>query len=884
MSGSLGSLVVELSANMAKFQSDMGKASHIAQQNMEKINSAVATAKKGLEALAAGLSIHAFADMIKSTIEVQDELGKMSQKLNISVENLSALKYSGALADVSLQQLGVGLGMLSKNMLLTEESSAKMINSTKALGAIPVGAAAAFKLLNISVEASIGHLKTSNQVFLEVADKFSKMTDRSLQTALAMQIFGKAGKDMIPLLNEGSAAIKAQREELARLGGLMTDEMVAASKEAKENMISLGFATDGLKRVLVNELVPGLNDITKAMVEAAKEGGVLTAIWVGLGGLASNIINGSEASQTKKHLDELTASIKTAQTQLAAGSLKPKGSSDKFFSFLIPDVKLSQAAIASIRKNIESMTRERDAIIKSMAPPAAKPKTDSADQDRMACILAGGKWENGKCGKMDTSGGVKDDPTKALLANQLKIYEEGVAKESALLATRNKFLDLYNNENLVSIKDYYAAKKSIQDEDVINTLALYDKEIAALKAYSAKADKATDRAEATGKINDLLAKKAKLEQSSMETGIVAGVQEAKAFHDLGNQIGSVNAQLFEFTGNLHAAAVIRFDQQNEALRIRLTTEHNKAALDQLDLAEKYTLARVDLNKLDEQSALIKGASANAEKRISIAQQAGAMTELGTLQAISAVRKKEADQLQTIYENYKQIADVSGNEKFKLDADNMKVALESLRAESDLVAQKFDTIFKDSFATAFEQFATGAKSAADAFKSFSQSVGAEISKLAAQQLSKDLFGNMFTPGSTSGGGGGDSGWAGAALSLLGGLFGGAPSSGSMFADQTAGFSAADLAAWGGPTRASGGPVNANSPYMVGERGPELFMPSGAGRIVPNHELSSNSSSGGGEGHTINVYISGSNNAPDVRRSASQGAREALAALNSAQRYA
>ena len=103
MSGSLGSLVVELSANMAKFQSDMGKASHIAQQNMERINSAVATAKRGLEALTAGLSIHTFADMIKSTIEVQDELGKMSQKLNISVENLSALKYSGALRPPPIQ-------------------------------------------------------------------------------------------------------------------------------------------------------------------------------------------------------------------------------------------------------------------------------------------------------------------------------------------------------------------------------------------------------------------------------------------------------------------------------------------------------------------------------------------------------------------------------------------------------------------------------------------------------------------------------------------------------------------------------------------------------------------------------------------------------------
>ena len=43
---------------------------------------------------------------------------------------------------------------------------------------------------------------------------------------------------------------------------------------------------------------------------------------------------------------------------------------------------------------------------------------------------------------------------------------------------------------------------------------------------------------------------------------------------------------------------------------------------------------------------------------------------------------------------------------------------------------------------------------------------------------------------------------------------------------------------GPGRALGGPVGAGRPYMVGERGPELFVPSRSGRIEPN------GSSGGG----------------------------------------
>lgn len=48
------------------------------------------------------------------------------------------------------------------------------------------------------------------------------------------------------------------------------------------------------------------------------------------------------------------------------------------------------------------------------------------------------------------------------------------------------------------------------------------------------------------------------------------------------------------------------------------------------------------------------------------------------------------------------------------------------------------------------------------------------------------------------------------------------------------------------RAEGGPVSANSPYLVGERGPELFVPSRSGAVVPNNQLASVM----GSGQTVN----------------------------------
>lgn len=71
------------------------------------------------------------------------------------------------------------------------------------------------------------------------------------------------------------------------------------------------------------------------------------------------------------------------------------------------------------------------------------------------------------------------------------------------------------------------------------------------------------------------------------------------------------------------------------------------------------------------------------------------------------------------------------------------------------------------------------------------------------------------------------------------------------------------------RAEGGSVTSGTPYLVGERGPELFVPTASGAIVPN---------GGGGGVTQNVVIHVNGTAADVAR---QVAAELMRTLRSGQ---
>lgn len=77
------------------------------------------------------------------------------------------------------------------------------------------------------------------------------------------------------------------------------------------------------------------------------------------------------------------------------------------------------------------------------------------------------------------------------------------------------------------------------------------------------------------------------------------------------------------------------------------------------------------------------------------------------------------------------------------------------------------------------------------------------------------------------------------------------------------------------RATGGPVTAGTPYLVGERGPELFLPTASGSIVPNHSLAF----AGIGGVNVTINVAGMNSMLDVRQVAQTVGDQILSRLKS-----
>ncbi len=165
---------------------------------------------------------------------------------------------------------------------------------------------------------------------------------------------------------------------------------------------------------------------------------------------------------------------------------------------------------------------------------------------------------------------------------------------------------------------------------------------------------------------------------------------------------------------------------------------------------------------------------------------------------------------------------------------LKTELEELVKVENQVIEAAKSI-GDAFGTSLKGVITGTMTAQEALANFFQSVADHFADMAAQMISKWIQMQIL----------------GLAQSLL-------PGGSSIFprgVDNFSSFFGAggpsfSVGAFGG-ARAAGGPVASGSTYMVGERGPELFVPSSSGTIVPNHMLG-----GGAVNVVVNVDAKGS----------------------------
>lgn len=206
------------------------------------LGKALGTAAKvgGTAFLAVGAAATAFAAKSASTFKtVGGEVLKLQRYTGATAEEASRLRFAAKQSGIDVETMTKSIGLLSKNLAGTKLDK-----------------------LGLDLKDAKGHVLPLNDSLLKIADRFQKMPNGAEKTALAMQLFGKSGAQMIPFLNKGAAGIAELEKQTDKYGQVLTNGDLDSVKEATKNQRLFSAAMEGLQLQVGRYVLPIMTKFT----------------------------------------------------------------------------------------------------------------------------------------------------------------------------------------------------------------------------------------------------------------------------------------------------------------------------------------------------------------------------------------------------------------------------------------------------------------------------------------------------------------------------------------------------------------------------------------------------------------------------------------------
>lgn len=261
MAGELGSLVVSLSADIARFREDMGKSTKVAQDTMSKLQSTVDGGVKGIQnslanvgkafaavtAVAAGGAM--FNDMISATKNWNGEVMKLSKTMGMSVQDASAYNTALRIAGVDIDTATGVTAKLTKTLATNE---------------------AAFKAHGITVrDVTTGKILPYQQIISNTYEALGKLESGASRNTAANELLGKSFLQLSGMAKITNPLLAESKELSEALGLTLDGKTSEAVKKYGMEMNKLKLVHEAFKINVGEMVIPTLTKLETGFTNVA---------------------------------------------------------------------------------------------------------------------------------------------------------------------------------------------------------------------------------------------------------------------------------------------------------------------------------------------------------------------------------------------------------------------------------------------------------------------------------------------------------------------------------------------------------------------------------------------------------------------------------------
>lgn len=193
------------------------------------------------EAFGKVAAVFASVSLVKELISTGKEIGTVALKLGMSTRELQQAAF---VTGLGLDEFQIAARTFESHLSGAAEAGK--------------GAGKAFGALGVPVKDAQGKTRAFSDILPDIADRFAAIQDPSKQTALALQLFGRQGLQMVPMLKRGRTGVDELKKKFDALGGGFTESGIKAARDVSKELRFLKFAVTSLKGRIAEALLPTL--------------------------------------------------------------------------------------------------------------------------------------------------------------------------------------------------------------------------------------------------------------------------------------------------------------------------------------------------------------------------------------------------------------------------------------------------------------------------------------------------------------------------------------------------------------------------------------------------------------------------------------------------
>ncbi len=758
------------------------------------IDTTFPNATSALIALSVAFAATKVAEYVNQALLAGDALNKLAQETGIATEELGGFAVAAALGDASLESFAASVNKLNKNMVEAQDPTSKQ--------------AIAFESLGIKTVDAEGKLRSASDVLRDISDKFKDSADGAGKSAAAMELMGKQGVTMIPVLNKGSEELDKMAKLSKDLGFDWTKGQAESAEAFNDSMTVLNMSLDGAFQKIAKDLAPMLETLGTYLASSAEEGGVLRnvldllaslisdtviVVFSSLGLIVSTLAFGFQI------LGKTIAGVSAGLVALLSGDLT---AAKNIMSSMVDDMKNTYDQYVDFNQKL---------FFSDDYKKAAEGQKKTIEDTGKAAAEEAKNFNKALQDLMKTLGDINaaGKTAEVLYQTQYGAFKDFTEEHKELLMQKAREIDLAKElmslAKIQSDNETARTKKGDQVTATANSLEIEDPRARA--GYLAALNQ---EAEINAKLNEQKVEALKNVDPQVRAQMLAEIEATRALYAEGSKqfdlaekmgtqqydqilaskvymqtIGDVNDKMITLSettriyGDLLDEGKISQAEYNDLMK--------QAARDASDLSASTSVATQTFQDLFVKN---RRAMEDIQEQIKVVKDAFAAGRI-----TQEEYTKSMHDLQQSYDD--------------LDPTYAIDQLSKIKGEILNATAAFEGMFSDYI---FDGLQGKWANLGDMIKNILDRM---IANMLAAQIQFALFGDL---GSTP---------SGKTASSTGAL-------GSLFTSFFGGF------------RADGGSVAPGMSYVVGERGPEVFTPGTGGNITPNHAL-------GGEMTNINFTI-------------------------------